>query len=63
MEKQKNKKIETAKLNDIPAETGTIENCETKKIKLNSYHSKEYLERKRKSLGEVIFILPNGKEF
>ncbi len=48
-----------------------MENKETKKeeeirVELKEFHSKEYLEKKKKTAykdKKVVFILPNGKEY
>lgn len=69
MENKTDKKVivENAKIsNDIENSKISIVNENIIKIKLKDFHSVAYLEREKETTykdKEVVFILPNGKEY
>lgn len=64
--KMKKNEVEKA-VGNIDLEKASITNDSKKKvIELKEWHSKEYLKKKLETAykgKEVVFILPNGKEF
>lgn len=63
---KKNDNLDKAIINELHEEASNVIESNVIKIKLAEFHSVAYLDKLRKTTykdKEVVFILPNGKEY